>query len=307
MVEVIFPDDTGRLDVRFFPPPADLEPYLTLIYHLKVSLPPGETIEDYLQPEWANLRFYCGASAKRHGQVESSGPTRLGEARLHVTGPRARALHFETGSTEVWGVGLMPLGWARFVGVPASDYVDFAGDGEEDPAFAGFSPLCDVLCEPGEDEDEQLAALVGYFRNHPGRTSDEDRIRAIYEAMVDPYLVNIEDFADAAKMHKRTLERLCRKRFGFSPRFLLRRQRMTRCLMAFMLAKEKNWRQTIDLHYHDQSHFFREFQTFMGMSPSEYAALPHPILGAFAAERQRVWGAPVREVGALPGEQLSEA
>ena len=307
MVEVVFPDDAGRLDVRFFPPPPDLEPYLTTIYHMKVCLPEGRMIEDYLQPEWANLRFASTVSPKRHRKAQGEGPIRPGEARLHVTGPRAKALHFETASNQVWGIGLMPLGWARYIGASASDYVDFAGDGEVEPAFSGILPLCDVLCSPDGDEDEQLAALLGFFRDHPGKVADEARIRAIHAAMVDPYLVNIEDFADAAKMHKRTLERLCRKHFGFSPRFLLRRQRMTRCLMAFMLAKEKNWRQTIDLHYHDQSHFFREFQTFMGMSPSEYAALPHPILGAFAAERQRVWGAPVREVGALPGEQLSEA
>jgi hypothetical protein len=32
----------------------------------------------------------------------------------------------------------------------------------------------------------------------------------------------------------------------------------------------------------------------MGMSPSEYAAMEHPILSTFMVERQRVWGSPVQ-------------
>ena len=37
-----------------------------------------------------------------------------------------------------------------------------------------------------------------------------------------------------------------------------------------------------------------EFHTFMGMSPTQYAAMPHPVLAAFMEERQRIWGSPVQ-------------
>ena len=307
MAEVVFPEKSGRLEVRFFRLPDDLEPFLTSVYHIKIDLPEGEKIEDFLQPEWANLRFSCGDTIKRASQLPGEESIVDGGYRFVVTGPRAKPVHFEVGSTEIWGIGLKPLGWATFVGEDASGYVDFAGDGEADPAFARFVPLCDVLCEPDRDQDENFASLVDFLRRQSSKCRDADRIVAIQAAMVDPYLTQIEDFADSARMHKRTLERLCRKHFGFSPRFMLRRQRMTRCLMAFMLSEDKNWRQTIDLHYHDQSHFFREFQVFMGMSPSEYAALPHPVMGAFAAERQRVWGAPVRESVAAQADQANGA
>ena len=95
-------------------------------------------------------------------------------------------------------------------------------------------------------------------------------------------------------MSKRTLERLCAKHFGFSPLLLLRRQRMMRTLSTFMLYERSKWSAVIDQHYHDQAHFVREFHSFMKMSPSEYASMPHPILSAFMKERNRVLGSPVQ-------------
>ena len=61
-----------------------------------------------------------------------------------------------------------------------------------------------------------------------------------------------------------------------------------------MLEPEASWSNVIDGHYHDQSHFVREFHAFMRSTPSEYAALPHPVLSAFMVERKRIWGSPVQ-------------
>ena len=35
----------------------------------------------------------------------------------------------------------------------------------------------------------------------------------------------------------------------------------------------------------DQAHFVRDFRAFMGMTPSEYAERPHPIIGRTMAQR----------------------
>ena len=75
---------------------------------------------------------------------------------------------------------------------------------------------------------------------------------------------------------------------------LLRRQRLMRSLAAFMLEPRASWSAVIDRHYHDQSHFVHEFHAFMGCTPSDYAAQPHPVLSAFMAERKRIWGSPVQ-------------
>jgi AraC-like DNA-binding protein len=57
-----------------------------------------------------------------------------------------------------------------------------------------------------------------------------------------------------------------------------------------MVGGMGRWSPSIDALYTDQAHFNHEFHEFMGMSPSEYAALPHPILSAFMEQRAKTWG-----------------
>lgn len=50
----------------------------------------------------------------------------------------------------------------------------------------------------------------------------------------------------------------------------------------------------MDHHYHDQAQFVRDFHKFMGLSPREYAARPHPILDAMIRARAETTGAAVQ-------------
>ena len=86
-------------------------------------------------------------------------------------------------------------------------------------------------------------------------------------------------------MGERSLERLCRRYFGFPPKLLLRRQRFLRTLAQFMFDTRLTWSKAIDGQYYDQAQFVRDFRSFMGMTPSEYADTPHPILEKIMALR----------------------
>ncbi len=282
------------IDVRFFAPPADLAPCFTTFYRLDVKLPEGETLEDWLQPEWANLRFFADNPPSAHlpdGQgVEG--------ARFQATGPSSCPTHFRLASTRMWGIGLFPLGWARFVGVDASEQANTVVDGELSPVFERFTPLCEYLCRRDLSDEEQFGAITEFFRNLAEPPRDQARIQKVHEVMVDPRLLQVEEFAEKSGLSKRTLERICARHFGFSPRLLLRRQRLMRSLAAYMLEPEASWSDVIDRHYHDQSHFVHEFHAFMRCTPSEYAAHPHPVLSAFMAERKRIWGSPAQTLDA---------
>lgn len=296
------PGIQAKVDVRFFAPPPDLAPCFTTFYRLRLTLPPGQRVIDYLQPEWANLRFF---SRNAPTTWLTDGEDSI-DVRFTATGPSSLPIKFAMGATYMWGVGLLPLGWARYVGVPAHTMANTISDGEKCETFARFRPLLDLLDERSGDDEELFARAVRFFRELAPPPRDENRILAIHEAMIDTSILHVSDFADRACMTTRTLERMCRRHFGFSPRLLLRRQRMMRSLAAFMLGGGKSWSETIDAHYHDQAHFVHEFHAFMGMSPSDYAALPHPILSAFMAERQRVWGSPVQTLDA-PRREDDEA
>lgn len=283
--------DESPIDVRFFTAPADLAPCFTTIYHMTVDLPPGERMVDMLLPEWANMRFFSNTVAGPDSATLRS----AGAHRFQATGPSAEPTGFEIGRSRVWGIGLSSLGWARYVGAEAADYVNMVFDGEAEEAFADLTTLCETLCRVDSDLDRQFESAIAQLREAAPSPQDADRIIAVQNAMADPYLTHVEDFAGRLGLSKRTLERLCKRHFGFSPRVLLRRQRLVRTLGAF-LTEPGSWTSVIDRHYHDQAHFVHEFKSFMGMSPSEYAALPHPVLGAFAAERRRIWGSPVQRL-----------
>lgn len=283
------PPSACIVDARFFAPPPDLEGCLTSIYRLDLSVADGRRAVDWLQPEWGNLRVFAGDLPT--AQV-GEGPALTG-ARFTATGPSSRAGRFEIGQTRMWGIGLLPLGWARFVGRPAKPYANLLADAERHPDFACFAALPRVFGDPPDDEIE-FARVVEVLRTCGRPVPDEAKIRSVHAAMVELGLATVADFAAHAGLSVRALERVCRRHFGFAPKLLLRRQRFMRSLAAWMLGGMGRWSPAIDELYTDQAHFNHEFHEFMGMGPSDYAALPHPILSAFMTQRAKTWGSPAQ-------------
>lgn len=283
------PDVTVK--VSFYSPPPQLRACFTTFYLTEINVPPGTMASDALQPEWANLRFFGGARP----DAWIDGGNRVVNASFVATGPSTRATRFQVGTTRFWGIGLLPLGWARFVGQPATSHANLITDGHQHPSFARFLPLANSLSlQPGR-EDFDLARIADFFAAFPPLDPDEEaRIIAIHAAMVDPLVGTVSDIVDQVGGSQRTIERVCLRHFGFPPKLLLRRQRFMRSLTRFMLDRSRKWIGAIDPHYHDQAQFVRDFREFMGMSPRQYAALPHPVLERFIAERSRVQGAGVQ-------------
>ncbi|MGH8336727.1 MAG: helix-turn-helix domain-containing protein, partial [Gammaproteobacteria bacterium] len=114
---------------------------------------------------------------------------------------------------------------------------------------------------------------------------------------------SVADLADATGISQQRLERLSRRVFGFPPKRLLRRQRFLRTLGTVMMDPELKWTAALDDQYFDQAHFNRDFQEFMGMSPSGYLAMQRPISIASTLARAEHIGHPLQ---ALQGPGLSE-
>ena len=280
------------ITIRFALPSVKLRPYVTTYYRTDVVASPAEPVlEDYLHPEWANLRFMD------KGWAQSA----IGDAPLAsspafcATGPTSKAARFRITSGRSWGIGLMPLGWAALVDAPASDYADRIADGGTEPAFAAFQPLAHALTAGAGGFAEELALIEAHMeRLVPGDASAADVITRINAALVDPELGTVSDLATRVGMNVRSLERLSKRAFGFTPKLLIRRQRFLRSLAQFMLDPSLKWLSTLDYQYHDQAHFVRDFKRFMGMSPSAYAKLDKPFLVAAARARMAIAGEAVQ-------------
>lgn len=285
--------------VRFIAPPEDLRPYFTTFYLTEITTPtPDEPVRDALQPEWANLRFFDGAAPISW----IDGGDRVEQATFVGTGPSSRSANFALASTRFWGIGLLPLGWARFVRQPAARHANLIADGAVHPSFARFVPLACSLFGKAPDPDAECARIIDFFRAFPPRPHQEEaQILALHEAMVDPATATVAQLVERVGATQRTVERIAARHFGFSPKILLRRQRFMRSLAHFMLDPSMKWIDALDSQYHDQAQFVRDFHDFMGMTPSEYAALPHPILSRFMHERARVHGAAVQTLDVPTG------
>ncbi|CAM4040932.1 HTH araC/xylS-type domain-containing protein [Novosphingobium lubricantis] len=291
---------TGDCSVRvqFYRPPEPISRYFTTFYLTEISVPDGRRVTDHLHPEWANLRL-C------QGDLPDSELPGLPIARGYsaiVTGPTSTTVRFTVGTSRVWGIGFLPLGWARFMGEPASIHADRIYDAHAEPFLAPMRTLAASLFGPEPDAEAELARIVAHFSSGPDLPADvAARIQACHQALVNPDVSSVVEMAEAAGLPSYTLERICKKHFGFPPRLLLRRQRFMRSLVQYLFDPSLHWIGAMDSSYHDQAQFVRDFHRFMGMSPSEYAASPRPVLEAVMRARQQRVGTAVQALHAPAG------
>ena len=285
-----YPSTGARVATRFFPLSPALRPYVSTIYLTDITVPRGARVEDYLHPEWANLRFIDGEAPI--AAIGDSPPAI--SPHFVVTGPTSHATYFAAGNMRAWGIGILPMGWAKFIPLPAEELADRLTDGSTHPAFAAFAPLLETLRRVNDVDaaaaliDAHVCALLA------DAPPDDPAILAAHRALVDDEVTSVADLSAKLGLSERSIERLSHRAFGFSPKLLLLRQRFLRSLARFMLDPSMAWIDTMDHHYYDQAQFTRDFQRFMGMSPRDYAAMPKPILGAAAFARAAAAGAAVQ-------------
>jgi len=276
------------IEVRFYRLSEALQPYFTALYATTIDCAPGALVTDCLHPEWAALRFTEGTppiACVGPGQMVAQWP-------FVANGPTSLPIQFGVTRSRVWGLGLQPAGWSKFVGQPANGLSDRTVDGSAHEAFALFAPILEIVNSAEGDADRIAAGINAFLMRHAGRpVAHEAQIEACQAALRDPEVANVAALGERLGVSKRSLERLCGRYFGFPPKLLLRRQRFLRSLAQFMLDPLRTWSKAMDGQYYDQAQFVRDFRSFMGMTPSEYADTPHPILEKIMAQRMADQGA----------------
>jgi AraC-like DNA-binding protein len=288
--------DTGfSVNVRYYHLSEELQPYFTALYLFNIACPEGEEIADWLHPEWAAMRF-TPSGIPPAGGMGLEPMTR--RTPLVVSGPTSKALHFRLTTSRIWGLGLQPAGWGQFVGAPASEFSDRIVDGSAEPAFSVFSPILQMVQDSRVAPDAMAEMINTYLLGQLGRGEVRvELIRRVHDALRNPEVSHVAEFSERVGLGRRSLERICLRYFGFPPKLLLRRQRFLRSLARYMLDPGRNWSNALDPQYHDQAQFVRDFHSFMGMTPTEYAERPHPVLN-------RILGQRMVDLGAAPETDL---
>ena len=266
---------SDRVSMFVVDPPSDLAPYLSGYYRTRIL--PGPPVSEWMPPEEANLRTGNGET-----YLACIGPGELKPIpEIIISGSTDRGTRVQVSQGDYWGVGLTPAGWARFIGLPASDFANRNDDLAAYPALAHYHAMLAGVVAAGEDIDGAIDLMNAGFRARLGsRSAEESTIHAVHHAIGSRRPSTVAQLASMAGMNSRTFERFCKRHFGFPAGTLQRRQRFLRSLGRYMMDPSMRWIDTLDSFYSDQAHFIREFRSVMGMTPGEYAALPHPIVGA---------------------------
>jgi AraC-like DNA-binding protein len=273
--------------VRFFRLSEPLQPYFTALYLTTIEAGDG-LVEDYLHPEWAAMRFTEGPPP-----IACIGPGEMAEQWPFVAGgPTSMATHFAVRTSRIWGLGLQPAGWAKFASGDAAVLANRTVDGTTHPAFAAFAGILPMIVGFEGGDDAKASLIEEHLLAQLGRpVPREAEIVACQDALRDPSIGEVSALQERLGMTVKSLERFCRRYFGFTPKLLLRRQRFARSLAQFMLDPTLSWIDALDGQYHDQAQFVREFRNFMGLLPSEYAKMPHPIVQPIMRQRMADQGA----------------
>ena len=291
-----------RVSFRYFLPAPALRATITTYYVLEIE---GEApIEELLFPEWANIRLLLDAEWSQtfgDGRTVSDGPTAA-----VMSGVNSRTARVRGGPGRLAGVGFLPAGWAVFTALPACDYLN---DIIPLSAFVGATAddlLRDVLSAP--DDAAMVAALDAWLLAHmAGREAAQALLVAAHEALLDPEVRSVAEWARRLGRSPRQLERMALNYFGMGPKALLRRQRFLRSFAAIREHPPGLWGRLIDPGYVDQSHFIRDFRHFMGMSPSAYYARDPVFMRAAGEARAALLGDPLHGLHAAAQDPLAKA
>ncbi len=260
----VLPDQ--RVTFHRLPVPGDVAALARHVWIPRWDLPAGETVrQPVLEYPGTNVVIEPGAAALY-------GPQR---------GLSSRELR---GCSWAVGVLLRPAAGTVLTGRPMSG---IAGASVPVPGGARVVPAVrEAMAGAGGHaadggagdrahvaDDAALQALVGWLR---GFEVDEEGLlvnAVVDEIEGDPKLTRVADVAARFDLDERRLQRLCHRRIGYPPKWLIARRRLQEA--AYALRNDPEVRLAdlaFELGYSDQAHFARDFAAVIGMPPGAFRA-----------------------------------
>jgi AraC-like DNA-binding protein len=275
------------ISIRYFAPHPALRLHVSSYYWFESELP---AFADLMRAELGQIRLVvAGEASNDYG----GGRVRPGRAAV-LQGPTSVPVHYRAnGRLALFGIGLLPRGWAELVGVPAADLADDAVD------LAGVLPapavaaLLDGVANAGSDG--RRCALVDAFLRR--RLEGARDAHAWFTGLADGWLTgsgnpDVDALVAASGMSARSVERLCQRIYGASPKLLARKYRALGAAVRLATGEAEDWAAAAGDAFYDQAHFIREFRAFTGMTPARFLADAAPVTRLTIARRRQLRGLP---------------
>ena len=239
-------------------------------------------------PGWARLWIIL-ASNPLGVTIRNRNYAALGSAMLFGVTSRAMPISTHGGVSVVVDIG--PLAWARLFAPSAELLRD------------SITPL-DQLLPQGWSEDliGQIArsdcglqvkgVLDNFFLERmPPPHPQEALIAAIASLLADEGTHDLVGAAAQIGIDQRALLPLTKRYFGFPPKILSMRTRFLRALTMMLLDPNGPDCAAVPAGYHDASHFIRDANRFLGLTPRRFLAIEMAYTRASLRARLLVIGA----------------
>lgn len=253
------------ISIRYFAPAPGLRSHLSSYYWFEAN---QSAFSDLMRAEIAQIRFVALGSASNHyrtGQVRRSN-------RAQLQGPTTGPVHFEAdGPLHVFGVGVLPLGWAALIGEPADRYADDAADLTSIVGPDATRVVDEIAM--ARDDVARVAAADQFFL---GLLEKAHAVPHWFTRLTDGWLTgspnpDVDQLVAESGMSARSVERLAKRIYGASPKTLARKYRALNAAVLLGNGEIETWSDLGPGVFYDQAHFIHEFKEFIGMTPSCFA------------------------------------
>jgi len=250
------------VSLRYFAPAEDVRDLVSVYYLFELNSP---KFVDNERAAIAQLRFILEGD----GQLGFANGASFPVADAMLVGPSTGAMRFDVnGPFRMFGVGILPRGWAISTKKSAADFADMAV-----PASDVFTHEIDKnldVLRRCESPEEMVAWADKIYRDLKVRLKPET---AAFAKMVDEWLSSepsppVSSLMERSTQSSRQVLRMVNKLYGMPPKYLARKYRALRAARAYAEHNEEELLELVDAFY-DQSHMIREIKFFAGVTPTQ--------------------------------------
>ncbi len=278
------------MELQYYLPRAGLRDYVRAYYYFATDVASVQP----LCAELGNIRVLLDGSGDLY-MPGADTPTRITSTFLIGPTMGAYTMHADAG-TRVFGVGIRPRGWVKLFSINAFEAADKVFD-LSDVARRVAGTALDEVHKAG-DVREMAAICDRYFAALLGRRAKR---RTPYPQAIEDWLLHdetldLDRLMAMTGVSRRQTERLAKMHFGASPKLLQRKYRALRAADTIR-AGQSPWQDAAGPGYYDQSHFIKEFKTFIGVTPAQYFTAQTALLRKVQVKRgQDIVHAPLASV-----------
>jgi len=272
---------SSLIALEYFPPPPDLEPFVTTYFTLRCD---EREILDIQPAGLAILAVFLSGAGEMFIRDGKTWPSH----RTNILTPLSAAAPIAVdGPWRAFGASLSPLGWAALTGgrsaaaegnrlLPAGTFLD--------PAYAELGEdMTREWAEHGMDAPAMVARMSDLIRTRlrPVPPAHAQLVATVAEWLGEALSPRVERLQELAVYSPRQLQRLVDQYYGLPPKQLARKYRAIRAaaLLADGNLSDEEAAVVADQFY-DQSHMIREISLFAGRTPARLAGPETPMLSA---------------------------